>query len=133
MKSFRDVLNGRMRTGKGRFVLASHFQQPSLHSCPLSLSSFQVLYILHISLSLSPLNLLSYSPFLNPLFPSSLYCISVSLFIFLFFPFRTASLSFLSLPPSALLLLVFPLHLFSLLFPFCTPLQITETGFAEKF
>jgi hypothetical protein len=23
MKSFRDVLNGRMRTGKGRFVLAS--------------------------------------------------------------------------------------------------------------
>jgi hypothetical protein len=25
MKSFRDVLNGRMRTGKGRFVLASDF------------------------------------------------------------------------------------------------------------
>jgi hypothetical protein len=23
MKSFRDVLNGRMRTGEGRFVLAS--------------------------------------------------------------------------------------------------------------
>ncbi len=27
MKSFRDVLNGRMRTGKGRFVLASKFGQ----------------------------------------------------------------------------------------------------------
>ncbi len=26
MKSFRDVLNGRMRTGKGRFVLASLVQ-----------------------------------------------------------------------------------------------------------
>ncbi len=26
MKSFRDVLNGRMRTGKGRFVLASLFE-----------------------------------------------------------------------------------------------------------
>ncbi len=35
MKSFRDVLNGRMRTGKGRFVLASLF--PGLN---YSISSF---------------------------------------------------------------------------------------------
>ncbi len=43
MKSFRDVLNGRMRTGKGRFVLASESIQ--IHQSPN--------YILDLDLGLS--------------------------------------------------------------------------------
>jgi hypothetical protein len=110
-----------------------------LPSCPLPLSPFQIFYNLYISLTLYLLSsftsakLLSYfllfesPPSFSSYSHSSYYTVFIFFSLF-FFPFRTASLSFsslsfLSLTPCASLLLVFPLHLFSLMFPFRTLLS----------